>query len=324
VDWHDCAWSPAIVVQPADVRRFVAIKPLPALPPFRHTGGRSNHLKTMKTNSSRRLRAGFTLIELLVVIAIIAILAGMLLPVLATAKTAAKKKQARLDEQGIVTAINAYDQDYGRFPISKAEQQYAQTTVSGDFTTGLVQNPQPNNPSLTWNAGAGNNYSFDNNSNVVAILMDSLASANGTPTVNTNHQYNPKSVGYLNVKLSGWDPSQGGVPLPGVDNLGVYRDPWGNPYVITMNTSYNDQGVSDLFYCQQNVSQVRPPAPPAYAQTGYNGLFNPNPTAGTQAQLDHFLYHGKVMVWSAGPNGKIDSGDPVTDQENKDNVLSWQ
>jgi prepilin-type N-terminal cleavage/methylation domain-containing protein len=312
VDWHDCAWSPAIVVQaPAADRRNVVIKPLPTAPPFRHTGCRSNHLKTMKKISSRRLRTGFTLIELLVVIAIIAILAGMLLPVLSSAKTVAKKKQARIDEQGIVTAIQAYDQDYGRFPISKAEQAAAGVN---DFTTGLIQYPQPNNLNLTWDAGAGGLYSFDNNSNVVAILMDTLISANGTPTVNTNHQYNPKSVGYLNPKLSGWDASQGGTPLPGVDNTGVYRDPWGNPYVITMNTSYNDQGVSDLFYCQKLVSQQN-------GQAGYNGLFNPvNPTGNS----DNFLYHGKVMVWSAGPNGKIDRLDPATDHENKDNVLSWQ
>jgi prepilin-type N-terminal cleavage/methylation domain-containing protein len=349
VDWHDCAWSPAIVVQPpAAGDRNVTIKPLPTAPPFRHTGGRSNHPKTMKTNKKcgrwhgpgdkkppgtdaarsglppvviRRLTA-FTLIELLVVIAIIAILAGMLLPVLSSAKTAAKKKQARLDEQGIVTAIQAYDQDYGRFPISKAEQNFAQ---QNDFTTGYIQNPQNG---ITWTPSSatylsGTGFSFDNNSNVVAILMDSLASANGTPTVNTNHQYNPKSVIYLTAKMSGWDPSQGGTPLPGVDNTGVYRDPWGNPYIITMNTSYNEQGVADLFYCQQTVSQ-NPPLPNAYVQSGFNGLFNPNSNAATQQQKDDYQYHGKVMVWSAGPNRVVDSGDPVTDSENKDNVLSWQ
>jgi prepilin-type N-terminal cleavage/methylation domain-containing protein len=38
-------------------------------------------------------------------------------------------------------------------------------------------------------------------------------------------------------------------------------------------------------------------------QKGYNGLFNPN----YAASADNFQFHGKVMVWSAGPDGKIDS-----------------
>jgi prepilin-type N-terminal cleavage/methylation domain-containing protein len=301
---------------------------------FGHTGRRSNHLKNMKTIFARRprggvtrhpspvtrhLRSGFTLIELLVVIAIIAILAAMLLPGLAAAKRAAQKKQALIDEQGIATAINAYDQDYGRFPISKAEQVAAN---GNDFTTGYVMTPQPAQPGINWPMSAaaylypaGSGYSFDNNSNVVAILMDSLAAPTGTATVNTNHQYNPKSVGYLQAKLSGYDPkniaSRGGV-----DNIGVYRDPWGNPYVITMNTSYNDQGVSDLFYCQQAVSQNG-----NNSQAGYFGLFNPVDANGNG---NHFMYHGKVMVWSAGPDGKVEINNNAKAGLNVDNVLSWQ
>jgi hypothetical protein len=53
------------------------------------------------------------------------------------------------------------------------------------------------------------------------------------------------------------------------------------------------------------------------ANPGLNGLT-------TDGTANNFQYHGKVMVWSAGPNGKIDPGDPATDKENKDNVLSWQ
>jgi hypothetical protein len=35
-------------------------------------------------------------------------------------------------------------------------------------------------------------------------------------------------------------------------------------------------------------------------------------------------YRGKVMVWSAGPDGKIDSSSLANQGVNKDNVLSWK
>jgi hypothetical protein len=54
---------------------------------------------------------------------------------------------------------------------------------------------------------------------------------------------------------------------------------------------------------------------------GFNGLFNPD----ANGTSDNFLYHGKVMVWSAGPDRKIDLPPARADQGfNKDNVLSWQ
>jgi hypothetical protein len=56
-----------------------------------------------------------------------------------------------------------------------------------------------------------------------------------------------------------------------------------------------------------------------------NGLVNPDTT-----KNDNFQYHGKVMVWSAGPDGQIDpnlgnlAGGRANAGANKDNVLSWK
>jgi prepilin-type N-terminal cleavage/methylation domain-containing protein len=64
----------------------------------------------------RNTLSAFTLIELLVVISIIAILAGLAFPAVNGAMDSAKKAKAKNDVVQIVTAIKAYQAEYGRLP----------------------------------------------------------------------------------------------------------------------------------------------------------------------------------------------------------------
>jgi len=160
-----------------------------------------------------------------------------------------------------------------------------------------------------WPVTMPSNY-YPSNTEVIAILMDVTNTA--VTMVNQNHQKNPQQTMFLNAKASNWDPSQGGAPQAGVGNDLVYRDPWGNPYVITMDLNADNQCL-DPFYKLSNVSGTSGNTAP-----GANGLIDPDGMA------DNFRFHGNVMVWSAGPDGKVDPGVGANNGVNKDNILSWQ
>ena len=268
-------------------------------------------------------RRAFTLIELLTVIAIIAILAAMLVPVISIAEVRAKKAQAKLETQNIVNAIGAYEADYSRFPISSSANALGmeEITYGGTFQT-------PTGPWLVGSTNTVNNQVFTTNSDVIAILLDYTNYLNGyspgvapdnsattTWTVNANHQSNPKRTVYLSsTKQVNWDPTMGGTPQPGIGNDLVYRDPWGNPYVITMDLD-EDNFTSDAFYGGAKVSTTT-------GNAGDPGLYGL--TYHTEGSSSSYAFHGNVMVWSAGPDGRIDPKSAANQGYNKDNVLSWQ
>ena len=286
------------------------------------SGGRRPAGSRPSTLGSRPARA-FTIIELLVVIAIIGILAAMILPALSRAKISAQKVQAKKEESDIVTAIQQYDSVYGRFPVSNAAQkqasQNAQTPGNNPDITygGVFQNAGGSTTTIGTYVNPPNSAAsyLATNSEVIAILMDLTNCPNGDPTANAGYQKNPQQTIFLGAKLVDTNMTWSGV---GQDL--VYRDPWGNPYVISMDLNY-DELCRDSFYCSNSVSGPNNP--------GLNGLISPTATTSAVGN-DDFQYHGKVMVWSAGPDGKIDGtalpgpAGSANSGVNKDNVISWQ
>jgi prepilin-type N-terminal cleavage/methylation domain-containing protein len=245
----------------------------------------------MKTQTGKS--SGFTLVEILTVIAIIGILAAMLPAVVNQARNKALKVKAKKDIADIVTAIQAYDSIYGQFPISTDVRNLAGTQ---DFTYGDAL--------LTSALGPGSYEA--NNSEVMAILMDITNYPTGGPTANMNHSRNTQQRVFLPATMVS------DATLPGVGPDLIYRDPWGTPYVITLDLNY-DERCRDEFYRRTTVSGTGGANP----NSGLNGLANPDGTP------DNFLHQGKVMVWSAGPDKAIAPGLPANQGANKDNVLSW-
>ncbi|MFQ5698752.1 MAG: prepilin-type N-terminal cleavage/methylation domain-containing protein [Myxococcota bacterium] len=68
----------------------------------------------------RRARAGFTLVEIIIAVAILAILAGMLTPLVASYIDSARVSRARSETQMLASSINRLYSDTGFWPITNA------------------------------------------------------------------------------------------------------------------------------------------------------------------------------------------------------------
>lgn len=264
-----------------------------------------------------RSQRGFTLIELLVVISIIGVLAGMTLPVLSTVQKKAKVKMAQIEVSNIMGAVTAYYGAYNRYPCTKeALDAVSQTPVNcPDFTFGLPSSPGYTNKYGRIQTVIQNDYNAavsyqDDNREVVAILRDIITVRTpGGVLINDNHTRNPERNPFLNAK----DGSS--LNGPGVGPDGVYRDPWGSPYIITLDLDYNNQ-CRDAFYRRDTVSADT-------GDRGLNGLFRVK-QANNAAIANGFEAKAAVMVWSLGPDGKADPNIKAGVGVNKDNVLSWK
>lgn len=161
----------------------------------------------------RQVRSAFTLIELLVVIAIIMILAGILTPVVENAFKRGKVTRARSEMSTIVTAINAYVNEYSFNPVGP-DNGYRDHVYAGAWGYDMSSQFNPKKASYIFNILRG---------------MDS-----------TN---NPRKMVFLeipDVSLKGSCTLKGRAHDYTADE-GFFLDPWGNPYLLIMDTDFDGQ-----------------------------------------------------------------------------------
>ena len=245
----------------------------------------------MKTK--RRQQSAFSLVELLVVIAIIGILASLVVTTVNKLAVHSKRKLARMQMAELRVALQDYQKTYGNFPFSTAVA--AAGTPDFTYGSGPIQN--------------GGAYETDNRE-VIAALMSLTHFRDGTPTVNADRSLNPLERRFLHARQAD------GPGKPGIGPDGVYRDLWGQPYIITLDLDF-DGHCLDAMYCRESVSMKN-------GSLGRKTLFRPNGQSG-----DRFGLLTPVMIWSFGPdrtanpNLPANQDDPGSMMGNADNVLDW-
>jgi type IV pilus assembly protein PilA len=166
----------------------------------------------------------FTLIELLVVIAIIGILAGMLLPAIGHFKRKSQITKAQLEMADIEKAVVAFKANYSIMPLSAS----VKVAVSPDFTFGTFGMTE-----YTGSAMVENNFGMGNQTNNGALMKILLSQPDAMH--NFNYQNNPQKKEFINPKIAVNEGNPGLGPVSS-----IYRDPWGNPYIISVDADYDN------------------------------------------------------------------------------------
>jgi prepilin-type N-terminal cleavage/methylation domain-containing protein len=165
----------------------------------------------------QRQPVAFTLIELLVVIAVIAILIGLLFPAFSAVQNQAKRTQAKNDLTQIVTAVNAFYTEYGKYPVSGA---------GADSSFG-------------WQIPGIPTFEPFN-----AALFDQLRACTAAgPTCSGPATLNTRQIVYISPPIVK-DPTspKSGICSTGGDpaNVGKFYDPWGAQYNVEIDSNYDN------------------------------------------------------------------------------------
>lgn len=257
-------------------KKNLVFQPLPA-----HDA--NPRMNTPRSTARGSRRHAFTLIELLVVITIIAVLAGLLLPVTQKVLENARKTSAKSTETQIVGAVNSYQVEYGQFPVVLAGGVPADISFGVGTTT--------DNVTLF---------------NVLRALNSNDAT---TSALNSRHivYFESKNAKNASSPRDGFvttAPATGNPNNPVTLKEGDLVDPWGNLYLVRVDSGYTNAVLNP-----------------------YSGGGDDDSATQAADPTNKDVLRTPVISWSYGNDGlKGDKGRAVTvySPTPGDDVDSWQ
>ena len=174
----------------------------------------------------KRVRHNFSLTEVLTVIAIVGILAAITAPVVIMSRDRGRETQAKGDITAIVTALKQLEADYHR--VIGSGNKFGNTDSGISVASNVATLP------VVEEDGKINTIGYD------AMIAELSAPKNSGLTVSVNKR---KKI-YLDPKKE-FDPSKEYDKVDATNNIdnkaALYRDPWGNPYVVYIKVTRDEQ-----------------------------------------------------------------------------------
>jgi type II secretory pathway pseudopilin PulG len=238
-----------------------------------------------------------TLVEFIVVVVLIGVLMALVLP---SSPGLGRRRKAPIvfalkDMADLRSAIEVFRHDYNYLPVSTRTA----ALTNADFTFGTYQ-PSANPAIQNSTALEANNFE------VIQILSGQPAPAGIPPDLDPLKR-NPRGTQYFNARAAGNNHSHG----LGAD--GVFRDPWGNPYILTFDLNGDGEARDPLY---GSVSLKRQIGQTIRASRS-------NQSTNTAPSAEQSLPATPVFIWSFGPDGKASLSERTNAGVNRDNIVSW-
>ena len=186
----------------------------------------------------------FSLVELLTVIAIIAILAGILIPTVGAVKESGRATQALTEAKGIHLAIKSFQNDHKYLPSKDASDGSSNDIVYWGSSAAVT--PDANaSVKIAENAALDASY---------LTLFDTICYVDHTDITKTPASdsdaktFNKKAKKYLAAPTTYY----------GSGTINGYRDPWGRPYIIYLDTNYDGkiENIASKFGLAETNNQI--------------------------------------------------------------------